>query len=309
MNNRILITSIAGLAGLVVSKTLIKDYNLELFGIDVVDYLIGVQEKIKYTISPLTTSVEYYDFIKNFIHDYRIDIIIPVSSHDIDFFSINKDYFSQYCKLLILDRELHNKMNNKPEAYKILNEVGLLTPKIYTDNLTVEYPAILKPVRSSGSKDSFEILDERDLTYYRGKFKNSFLSEYILGDEYTCDCFFDKKGKCSGYVVRKREKVVSGAVVKSTNFEIDVSDTIHRLEKIKGLIGPINFQFKIVNGQIIIFDLNDRMASGGLALTIELGLNIPKMIIDELEGRALNHKLSKRRLTMIRFYDEYFIEK
>lgn len=74
------------------------------------------------------------------------------------------------------------------------------------------------------------------------------LSVSIYGEEYTCDCFFNLNGRCSGYVVRKREKVVSGAVIKSTNIEMDMSDTITKFEKIKQLIGPPNFQFKILGG-------------------------------------------------------------
>lgn len=184
MKKRVLITSVAGLTGLVVSKSLLKDENLILFGTDIVERIIGLQEKINFHVSPNSSAPEYFDFVSNFIKKNKIDIIIPVSSHDVDFFSLHKNSLNKNCKILILDLELHDKFNNKLEAYKILKEVGIRTPKVYVNDSALNFPLVIKPIRSTGSRDTFEIKNMKDYIYYTGEFKDYFISQYIWGGIY-----------------------------------------------------------------------------------------------------------------------------
>ena len=75
--------------------------------------------------------------------------------------------------------------------------------------------------------------------------------------------------------------------------------------------GPVNFQFKIFpEDELCIFDFNTRFASGGLALTVESGFDIPNLLIKMLLGEKVVkwESISENDgLTMIRYYDEYFM--
>jgi carbamoyl-phosphate synthase large subunit len=177
----------------------------------------------------------------------------------------------------------HQLINDKYLAYRFCNDLGINTPKIYNEG-NVKFPAIYKPRKASGSKGLIYLTDLIDLKYYTSKFDDGFISEFIDGDEYTCDSLFNREGRCIGHLVRLRDKVHCGAATISTTANIDVSTIIRRFENSKIFRGPINFQFKFKDEEIVIFDINNRFASGGLPLCIKAGFDIPKLLIDLLFG-------------------------
>ena len=117
-----------------------------------------------------------------------------------------------------------------------------------------------------------------------------------------------------GYNVRRREKVVSGGATITKNCQgYNFQDFISLLEKL-GYIGPLNFQFKLKDSMPIIFDVNTRLASGGLALTVKSGFDIPQLIIanslgdeNEFENAGVWSLSEKNKnLTMIKYYEETY---
>jgi carbamoyl-phosphate synthase large subunit len=306
---KILITSIAGMSGLYVSKILLKYVDLEIFGIDVVDDLIGLQKSVKYSKAPRIDSQLFNDFIQNLILENQFDVIIPVASHDVEFFSKNYKDFEGKSRLLISDYENHSIFTDKQKTYKKLKKAGLRTPEVFDGSCRFDFPLIWKPFNSTGSKGIQLVSNLIDFNYLKDR-KDGFFNEYIDGEEFTCDCFFDLNGKCKGFLVRKREEVRSGAAVRTSNVNLDLREIIKKIEGMGLFKGPLNFQFKIKNGEYVIFDVNDRLASGGTPLSVNLGFNIPRMIIDELEESANDFAFEVRKqVTMIRYYEEYFIEK
>jgi carbamoyl-phosphate synthase large subunit len=308
MKRKVLITSVAGLTGVYISKVLMSFQDLDLYGVDIVDQLIFKQDSIRYFKGPRIDTGNFLDFIMETISSYEIDYIIPTSSHDVDFFSINSKVLLSKAKFLISDSSVHEIFSDKQKSYKELKKLGISTPKELDGCYPIAFPLIWKPFKSSGSKRIYVLNNLNDLNYFKEK-NDGFLSEFIEGEEFTCDCFFGNNGECLGYLVRTRDEVVSGAVVRTTNIDIDISDIILKFTKIRTIRGPLNFQFKIRNNDIIVFDINDRLASGGTPLSVRLGFNIPRLIIDELDGNARKFTPCKsQKITMVRYYEEYFIE-
>lgn len=310
MKKKILLTSAGGLTGVFLTKHLIKYTDLELFCIDMTnDNPLPKWTKNTF-VCPSTSSPDYGAFIQDFVHNYKIDIIIPVSSYDVTFFS--KESTSNLIKdarILVLSEKLNLILSNKKLCYFFLNELQIMTPKIYNME-NVSFPCFIKPEISSGSKLSMKIESMSDLLYWTSKINDFVISEYIEGKEYTVDCFFDLNYICKGYNVRERIKTSGGGVTITQNVEImEVQSVINKLNDSRCITGPVNFQFKLVNNIPIVFDFNTRLASGGLPLTVYSGFDIPRMIIDTLLGMEVADFSRSNQVLgwkMIRYYEEYY---
>ena len=311
---RILITSAGGLVGTFLIKHFREMDNYYLVGTDMSGY-VPLKEKLNayYLVMP-NISKGYLEAIKSIIEKERIEIIIPVSSYDIEIYSKKSvRELLKPAKMLLIDYDFHKILHNKEKCSQFLSQFGIAVPKFYFDKREIIFPCILKPDESSGSKDVKYLEKEEDFLYWKKRIKNYTLSEYLDGTEYTVDCLFDNSGQCLGYNARERVKINSGgAVVSKCVKEERLVEVIGKLEKLKVIKGPVNFQYKIVNNKICIFDFNTRFASGGLPLSVCAGFDIPKMLVNIISGKQVKHwNLDEKDigLTMIRYYEENYVRK
>lgn len=310
MKKRLLLTSAGGLTGIFLTKYFVNFPDIDIYCVDISHDNPLKKWTNNVFISPPINSIEYPSFIKEFIINNAIDMIIPITSFDVEFYSkkSNHELFNN-AKMIVIEEDINNVLSNKELCYSFLQSIGISTPKVY-DEGSIEFPCFIKPIIGSGSKYSLKIDDQDELLFWTNKWKYSIIIEYLDGKEYTVDCLFNYDGKCVGYNTRERIKTVSGGATITQNVNIEgISQIIKILEDFGKIIGPINFQFKFVDNKIVIFDFNTRLASGGLPLTIHSGFDIPRMMINILLGnKVFNYcsSLEKFGKKMIRYYEEYF---
>jgi carbamoyl-phosphate synthase large subunit len=312
-NVTLLLTSAGGLTGVYLSKHYKKNSNYRIIGVDISDLnplkkWVDVFYKV-----PAIKDSNFLSVIRDIIDKEKIDILIPLTSYDIDFFSkpIVQNELRE-TKLLTMDYTDHIILHDKKSCYQYLKNLGINTPIIYTRKTDINYPCIIKPRRSSGSKDTVVLYDDNDFEYWSKKIEDSIIIQYLEGSEYTADCLFDETGRCLGANVRERIKTRGGgATIARVDNSIKIDKIIKKLENTSKIKGPVNFQFKILpNAELCVFDFNTRFASGGLALTVESGFDIPNLLIQILLKEKVikwEPKPENDGLTMVRFYDEYFM--
>jgi len=312
-NTTVLLTSAGGLTGVFLSKHYKKNSNYRVVGVDMSDVNPLKKWVDAFYKVPSIKDSNFLSIIKDIIDKEKIDVLIPISSYDIDFFSkITVQNELREIKLLTMDYTDHINLHDKKSCYQYLEKVGIATPAIYTRKSDINYPCIIKPRRSSGSKNTVVLYDDNDFEYWSKKVENSIIIQYLEGSEYTVDCLFDETGRCLGANVRERIKTTGGgATIARVDNSIRIDRIIEKLESTGTIKGPVNFQFKILpDDELCIFDFNTRFASGGLALTVESGFDIPNLLIQMLSDEKVMKWESKPEndgLTMVRYYDEYFI--
>lgn len=311
----ILLTSAGGLAGTYILKHLKKENLYRIVAIDMSKTTpINKWADVFYVV-PAVKDKGYLETLKKIINEEQIDVIIPITSYDVDLFSrINIRKKINNVKMLLMDYNDHNTLHNKETCYKYLSMLGVQTPKIYGSFEEASFPCILKPLKGSGSKNTVKIEDMVDYRYWSHKIENSILIEYVDGKEYTVDCLFDRNGKCMGANVRERMKTSAGGVVVTRNdYSQNIDRVIHILENTNIIKGPINFQYKrTITGDASVFDFNTRFASGGLPLTVASGFDIPNRLISMILDDHVEPWYPDKKndgLTMIRYYEEVFINK
>ncbi len=312
--NRILITSAGGLVGTFLIKHFQEVGNYYLVGTDMSEY-VPLKEKLDayYQVVP-NRSEAYLDNIRRIIEKEQIEIVLPISSYDVEMYS-KKEIRKQVepAKMLLLDYEIYKILHNKGKCNKFLKQLEISVPRIYCGEKEIKFPCVLKPDEGTGSKNVIYLEMAEDYLYWKKKIQGYTLYEYLEGKEYTVDCLFDYSGKCVGYNARERVKMNGGgAVISKCIKEERLTEIIEKLELQGNIRGPINFQYKVVDNRICIFDFNTRFASGGLPLTVYVGFDIPQMLIELILGKQVKPwSLSENAIgsTMFRYYEESYERK
>lgn len=309
----ILLTSAGGLTGTYLFKHLKQNSQYQIVAIDMTEINPLKKWADAFYKVPAVKDKDYLAVLKEIITKEKIDIIIPVTSYDVDFLS-KKSVQQELdgAKMLVMDYEYHSILHNKESCYKYLSSLGINVPLIYREIHEAVLPCILKPRKGSGSKNTIKIQSIEDYEYWSKRVDDYLLVEYIDGKEYTVDCLFDKNGKCLGANVRERVKTNGGgAVITRNDYTQNIEHVIRKLENTRLIKGPINFQFKrLPNQQCCVFDFNTRFASGGLPLTVASGFDIPNMLIQLILNKNVKPWYPEEKnngLTMIRYYEEMFV--
>lgn len=314
LKKKILITSAAGLTGTYLIKQLYRKKEYILIGTDMQGYVPQKERLAGFYKTAVSNSPEYVAQINSIVTKEKIDVIIPVSSFDMEIYTQHAVQEQLYpAKMLVMDYDTHKILHHKANCGKFLNSLGIHTPKVICEDRNFGFPCIIKANRSSGSKGVVILKNKDDYLYWKQRWTDHTIFEYLEGREYTVDCLFNQEGRCVGYNPRERLKTSGGgAVITSCVMEKRLETVIEKLESCKRIKGPINFQYKINDGQITVFDFNTRLASGGLPLSVKAGFNIPELLIRLASGESVEQWKpgdENTGLTMLRYYEEMYVRK
>jgi carbamoyl-phosphate synthase large subunit len=310
MGITIVITSAGGLVGTYLIRHLKATRDCRIVALDVNRDVYASVAADEFHLAPRTTDEAYPEAIRNVLAREKPDVFLPVASHDVAFFAARRKEFP--VDMLVTDAETNTALADKRSCYRYLGELGIQVPRVMEAG-RYELPCVVKPARSTGSRDTAVVRDAEALAFYTRQAGDRVVTEYLEGDEYTVDCLFDRAGRCLGANVRKRIKTVSGGAVVTRNERGEnVDNVLAALERTGRIVGPVNFQYKRNGaGEPVVFDFNTRLPSGGLPLTVRSGFDIPNRMIDLL----LHQKVEPWRpdpaddgLTMVRYYDEVFLQ-
>lgn len=197
--------------------------------------------------------------------------------------------------------------NNFPYPYSVLtsdeNGIDLLKQR-------GAYPYFAKPVDGARSKGIRIIESEETINELTSFPNNLVIQEYIPDDEgeFTSGCVV-VEGKAVAVVTLKRDLRDGNTYRAYYEKEFSKYDaTIKKIAETLGVDGPCNFQFRIRNGEPVIFEINARF-SGTTPLRSFFGFN-------EVEA-LLNYYLNKKNISepeliegeVLRVWSDIFITK
>lgn len=313
---QILIGSNGGLTGIYLARNLRKiEKKLTIIGSD-----CEINSPGKFFVDQQIwlESATHANFITRLIEQInlkKIDFYFPTHSLEIIAVSQSAELIREKtkCKFMVSPYATFEALNNKKKATNNLSILGIPVPKIIDKNENeCKYPILMKKNIGSGSQGIFLIDNPKIHRSFKENFENSCFYEYIVGNEYTCDCLFDENGNLVGYNQRIREKTLGGAVlITATDNSFDILPWIQKISNKWKMSGCINFQYIIKDNIPYFIDINLRFPSGGLPLTCESGLDIPKQMLQMMNDEFnWNNEIfvpvvNKR---MYRYFEEIFEE-
>ncbi|MHA1341994.1 MAG: ATP-grasp domain-containing protein [Promethearchaeota archaeon] len=247
--------------------------KIKIVAIDANPYSAGLYISDRRYVVPKVNDKTFFPKLYEIIEKEKIDLIIPINSKEIRFFSEKKDEIFERTNIsmAICPTEVLNRIDDKYEFYKLMKEYKIPTPeteilKVNYDKINsfshfthnkisiiennFNYPFIIKHRMSSGSTKTWFIYNNLDLLYVLMKIEkddvqkgNYIIQKYIEGIEYTIDFCNDMKGNFIGGVIRERLQVRDGKSIKARTIYIPkIIEYIKNITEKIGYIGPGNFQ-------------------------------------------------------------------
>lgn len=306
---KILIGSNGGLTGIYLAKNLNESGEYILYGADSNSVNCGKFFVKEQFILPKADDKKFVDRLIHLLDFYDIDFYLPTHSNEIEVVSKYEKKIREntHTKFIVSPADTYISLDDKVECNRKLSGIGVPVPNLIS-GYDHPYPIFMKKRKGSGGSGAGIIMTEEIQKAYAQESDGYAFFEFIDGEEYTCDCLFDYKGKLIGSHARRRVKTIGGAVsITESAFEnIGLSLILRIADKWK-MCGCVNFQYIVKDNTPYFTDINLRYPSGGLPLTVAAGFDIPRLVLQLLEGKKIEQvKLQDAKLRMYRYFEEIF---
>lgn len=233
-----------------------------------------------------TNKKKFLEYCEQIINKYDIKLIFP--HHKQEWFNEHKTFFDNLGVVVATVAPLHgvNTINYKNKFYKKISSIkGINAPKFSVFNSYDEFSTLkksekfknthlcIKPSLGVYGSDFYDLkksLSKKKIEQIISNNKNMLLMEYLDGFEYSADCVA-YYGKIIGFVVRKK---IHQDLPQVIVFNESIIRQVELLTSHLKLNGMFNIQFKELNGEPYVLEINPRLAGRSYYATLA-GLNIP----------------------------------
>ncbi|HWL29627.1 MAG TPA: ATP-grasp domain-containing protein [Burkholderiaceae bacterium] len=311
---RILITGAGGAAAISVWKSLGADHELHMADMDPLAtglYLVPAAQRL---IIPRGDDPRLLDVLHDACKARRIEALLPTVDTELfpvaaaharfDAISVALPISPAACLRICRDKQL---LMDTVKGAVPTPESEPLTQAV-ADRVT-SFPRLAKPRSGAGSRGVNKI-NSREHLEDMPKDGSFLLQEFLPGEEYSVDVYVRREGRVIAAVPRERMKIDSGIAVVSRTINLpEVIESATRTAELIGIRGTANVQFKrAADGILKLLEVNPRYP-GTLPLTAAAGVDLPKLMADELMGRPVPDSLMPfKELMVVRYWTEHYFD-
>ncbi|MBQ6794545.1 MAG: ATP-grasp domain-containing protein [Clostridia bacterium] len=289
------------------------------------DLTVAFHYADKHVISPLIYDDAYVPFLLDYCKENKIDILLSLFDIDLLVLARNKAKFEEIgTQVVVSDEKLISVCNDKWKTYLFLKENGFAVPKTYIslqrvllalESGELKYPIIIKPRFGCGSIGMSIAEDEMALLYYFRRntrvIGKSYLKyesaavpvdeqilyqECLNGQEYGVDIINDLNKNTRNVIVKTKIAMRAGETDISEVVEMPVIKAeLERLGKLTRHIGNMDCDVFLVDSKPYILEMNARFG-GGYPFSHMSGCNLPKAIVDWVEGKEISNELLQSKV-------------
>lgn len=311
---RILVTGAGGASAISIWKSLAADHELHMADIDPLAtglYLVPPDRRL---IIPRGDAPELVPALHRACKERHIEALVPTVDVELATLAAARDSFASIgVELPISPVECLRTCRDKQV---LMDAVRGKVPVPDSEPLTEvvaasvdSFPRFVKPREGAGSRGVARIDSRADLDKLP-KDGSLMLQEYLPGEEYSVDIYVSRDGRVIAVVPRVRMKIDSGIAVASRTIKApEVSEAAMRTAEIIGIRGTANIQFKrSADGVFKLLEVNPRFP-GTLPLTGAAGVDMPRLMADELAGHQLPAGLLPfKELMVVRYWAEHYLD-
>ena len=190
-----------------------KIFKLKIFLIDPNKFIpsFSVSKKTFNFISPtLDDKKKFVIFLKKFVKKNKINVIFPISEHELQILADEKMYFEKIGVCVVISNsKIIQLCNNKLLTNEFLLKNKILFPKVLSyKKINKNLPVIKKDVFGNGSKDQGIIKNTKEIP--KINHKKYFFQKYLNYQEYGMDILNDLNGKYVHSCVKKKLQMRAG---------------------------------------------------------------------------------------------------
>ena len=311
---RILITGAGGPSAISVWKSLSADHELHMADIDPCAAGLYLVPEDRRLIVPRGDSPELAPALHAACRARSIELLLPtVDSEFVPLASARADFEVLGVALPISPLEAlevcrdKNLLINRLRGLAPVPDSEPLTPAVAARVDT--FPRFVKPRSGAGSRGAEKIASRRELEA-QAMDGSLLLQEYLTGEEYSVDVYVHSDGRVMAAVPRERMKTDSGvAVTARTLRNEELIASAVRIAQVIGIRYVANIQFKrAADGVFKLLEINPRFP-GTLPLTTASGIDMPKLMVDDVLGRDMpDGLLPFREIMVMRYWTEHYCD-
>lgn len=263
----------------------------------------ALYEADKHYIVPRITEDNYLDTILDICRENDIHAVLSLIDPELSLLAKYKQKFLDIgVTPIISDYDAVELCFDKYAMYEFLTENNIQTVKSYIDKEKfyqdiekeiIKYPVFVKPVRGSASLNINKVYEKEEIDFLFEQYDNLIIQEFMDGKEYGADCYIDMiSNEPVAIFTKEKLKMRAGETDKAVSIKNDqlfdlLKETINKI----GFKGVIDIDIFEVNNQFYVSEVNPRFG-GGYPHGYEVGVNIPKMIIENLQGNINKEQIN-----------------
>jgi carbamoyl-phosphate synthase large subunit len=249
----------------------------------------------KFFIVPRMDDEGYLNVILTICKENNIKAVLSLIDPELSLLAENEQAFLEIGTIPIVSNiDVVEMCFDKNMMYEFLVQNQISTVKSYIEKEkffddietgVISYPVFVKPVKGSASINISKVASKEQIDMLFNKYDNLMIQEYMDGTEYGVDVYIDLiSGEPVSIFIKEKIKMRAGETDKS----VSVKDEI-LFEKIRNFVKKAEFKGIIdidvfeVNGEYYVSEVNPRFG-GGYPHAYESGVNVPAMIINNLNG-------------------------
>jgi len=272
-------------------------------------------------LTPDAAEDDYTDKLLNICKKEKVNALIPGSVPELDRISKDREIFEREDIVPILNPANVVEIGlDKWKTYKFLKENGFRCPQTVLArnkfNLVkkVNFPLLVKPRRSYGSRGVFLTQNVRELdffvTYLSSLGYEPIVQEYLgpKGQEYTTGVVISKEGKLAGSISMWRELKAGFSYRIIVDEFGDVRKNAEAVAKRIGAKGAMNIQSVLVDNELYTLEINPRF-SGTTPIRAACGFNeVDAVIQNFVFSEKIRPYICKKKTVVVRYLDEVYVD-
>ena len=311
---RILITGAGGPSAISVWKSLAGEHEVHMADMDPLAtglYLVPAERRL---VIPRGDDPSLVPALHQACKARRVEVLVPTVDTELAPLAEARDSFESIGIALPISSVdcLRTCRDKQALLDKVKGSVPVPDYQPLTEAVAARvdsFPRFIKPRLGAGSRGVAKIDRRQDLDVLP-KDGSLLLQEYLPGEEFSVDVYVRADGRVVGAVPRERMKTDSGiAVAARTRHIAELVDSAIKTAETIGVRYVANVQFKrAADGIFKLLEVNPRFP-GTLPLTIAAGVDMPKLMVDEIAGRPMPDKLLPfKELMVVRYWTERYFD-
>lgn len=268
---------------------------------------------------PLAKDPQFIPALERLVKAERIDVVFVGTDVELALFAEHKARFAALgATVVVASPRVVEIADDKWLTAQFMKEHGFGFPRSALANdadacraLAKEagFPLFAKPRRGARSVGARVVKSAADLEAVLAPASDLVVQEYLPDEpgEFTAGAVGAVDGSIGGVVVLRRD-LRDGNTFRAYHDGSDRYEArIAQIARTLGVVGPSNFQFRVKNGEPVVFEINARF-SGTTPLRALFGFNEVEAIIDNLvDGKPITRP-ALRAGAVLRVWSDIFVE-
>lgn len=268
---------------------------------------------------PLARDPRFIPELERLCRAEQIELLFVGTDVELGLFAANKARFAELgTKVVVASPRVVEIADDKWLTAQFLRENGFPFPRSALANDTeacralardAGFPLFAKPCRGARSVGARVVKTSAELEALLSPSSDLIVQEYLPDDpgEFTAGAVGAVDGSIGGVVVLRRD-LRDGNTFRAYHDGSDRYEArIAQIAKALGVEGPSNFQFRVKNGEPVVFEINARF-SGTTPLRALFGFNEVEAIVENVLTGAPIARPPLRAGAVLRVWSDVFVQ-